>query len=476
MEQRWRIGWTELAVGCSCPSSERPLCTETDIARAIADGGCNLYNSLTHLPNHVLFQKRLHQAAALARQGSTTVAVLCVDLDRFEDLNRRFGSATADRLIEACARRLRASLREGDVVARLEGNEFAVLQRTGQQPQQAEMLCQRLLATLAAPYALDGRQVVVTASIGVALMPSGEQDPEQSLRNARIALCQAKSEGRATWRWFEPEPASGAVAARLSDDDLCAALLDDQFELHYQPRVEAASRRWVGVEALVRWRHPTRGLLVPAAFVPLAETDRPILALDEWALRTACTDALAWPDLRVSVSLSRSQVQCHDPVGCLRQTLADTGLEPERLELEITEDVLLHDRQRTLVTLWQLKSLGVQIVTDGFGSRYTSLESLLNGPLDKLKIDQPILGGVGATPRSEALLRALIGLGHSLGLQTCVAGIETAEQFAWLCDQGCHELQGGCFGAPVPAAELTGLRAGAEVPPAPASDAVAASA
>jgi diguanylate cyclase (GGDEF)-like protein len=475
MQQRWRIGWTELAIGCSCPSSERPVCAEADISRAIANGGCHLYDSLTNLPNQVLFQKRLQEATVAARQGRAMVAVLCVDLDRFEGINRRFGPAAADRLIEACAQRLRASLQEQDVVARLDGNEFAVLQLAAQRPQ-VETLCQRLLATLAAPYDLDGREVVVTASIGVAPMPSGEPDPEQSLRNARIALCQAKSEGRATYRWFEPEPEAGATAARLTDDDLCAGLLDDQFELHYQPRVAAASRRWVGVEALVRWRHPTRGLLPPEAFVPLAETDRPILALDEWALRTACRQALAWPDLRVAISLSRPQFQGHDPVGFLRQTLAESGFEPECLELEITEDVLLHDRQRALVTLWQLKSLGVQIVIDDFGSRYTSLGSLLNGPLDKLKIDRPLLYGVDGTPQAEVMLRALIGLGQSLGVQTCVAGIETAEQVAWLCQQGCHELQGSYFADPVPAAELTRLLAGPEPRPAGASDPVTASA
>ncbi len=349
MEQRWRIGWTELAIGCSCPSSERPVCAEVDICKAIANGGCQLYDSLTNLPNQVLFQKRLEDAALLVRQGRAMVAVLCVDLDRFEDVNRRFGAA-ADRLIEACARRLRASLGEQDVLARLDGNEFAVLQLVGQPPQQVDTLCQRLLATLAAPYDLDGREVVVTASIGVALMPPGEHHPEQTLRHARIALCQAKSEGRATWRWFEPEPDAGAAAAQLTDDDLCAALLDDQFELHYQPRLEAASRRRVGVEALVRWRHPTRGLLAPDAFVPLAETDRPFLY------------------------------------------------------------------------------------------------------------------GVDGTPQAEVLLRALIGLGQSLGIQTCVAGIETAEQAAWLCRQGCHELQGSYFADPVPAAELTRLVAGASDP------------
>lgn len=475
MGQRWRIGWTELASGCACPSAEGPVCAEVDISQAIANGGCRLYDSLTSLPNDVLFQKRLQEAAVLARQGRAMVAVLCVDLDRFEDMNRRFGAAAADGLIGAAARRLRASLREQDVLARLNGNEFAVLQIAGQQPQQVERLCQRLLATLAAPYDLDGREVVVTASIGVALLPSGESEPEQSLRNARIALCQAKSEGRATYRWFEPEP--GAGAAWLTDDDLCAALLEGQFELHYQPRVEASSRRWVAVEALVRWRHPTRGLLPPEAFVPLAATDRPVLALDEWALRTACRQALAWPDLRVALGLSRAQFQCHDPLGFLRQTLAETGLEPERLELEISEDVLLHDRQRALVTLWQLKSLGAQIVIDDFGSRYTSLGSLLSGPLDKLKIDQPFRHGVaGGTPQAEVLLRALIGLGHALGIQTCVASVETAAQALWLCQQGCHELQGGHFGDPVPAAELTSLRAGGAPAPAPAAALLTASA
>ncbi len=466
MEQHWRIGWTELASGCSCPASERPVGAE-------AADGCNLYDPLTRLPNGVLFQKRLYQAAVLNRHGRAPVAVLRIDLDRFADINRQLGAAAADRLIEAAARRLRASLREGDVVARLDGNEFGVLLRTGHLPQQAETLCRRLLATLAAPYDCGGREIMVTASIGVALLPAGEHDPEQSLRNAKVALCRAKSEGRGTWRWFEPD--ASAAAARLTDDDLGAALLHGQFELHYQPRIEAATRRWVGVDALVRWRHPTRGLLPPEAFLPLAASERPLLALDEWALRTACRQALAWPGLRVSLGLSWPQLQGQDPVGCLRQILADTGLAPGRLELRIPEDVLLHDRQRTLATLLQLKSLGVQIAIDDFGSRSTSVASLLDGPIDRLKIERPAARAVDGTPRAEVLLRALIGLGQSLGIKTCVTGVETAEQAARLCAQGCHELQGGYFGQPVAAAELTGLRAG-QPAPAGASDPASVSA
>ncbi len=472
MAQRWRIGWNELATGCSCPSAERPLCAEADIARAIAEGGCNLYDTLTNLPNRHLFQQRLHQAVH-ARQNRASVAVLCVDLDRFAGLNEELGTARADQVLQTCAQRLRASVRGQDTVARLDANEFALLV-AGHQPHQLELLCRRLLARLAEPYPLDGRNLVITASIGGTLLQPGDDDPEQVLRHAQIALSQAKSEGRATVRWFEPEP--DAAPAPVADDELCAALHGGQFELHYQPRVAARSRRLVGVEALLRWRHPTRGLLLPDQFLAHAETDRAVLALDEWALRTACEQARAWPGLSVAVNLSQAQFQGHDPIGCLRRTLADTGLEPERLELEITEDVLLHDRQRALVALWQLKSLGVQIVIDDFGTRATRLGSLLNGPLDKLKIDQSFLYGIAGLPQAENVLAALIGLGRSLGIQTCVAGVETAAQVAWLDAQSCDELQGGYFGQPLPAAEIACLLAGRDAPAAGADGPLTASA
>ena len=410
-----------------------------------------LHDPLTELPNRELFGERLEQAVAMVSRRGDVAAVICVDLDRFKDVNDLLGHAAGDLLIKGCAERLQACVRETDTVARIGGDEFALVQLGLEQPDGAQKLCRRVLETLAAPFDLDGHEVLVTASIGIALIPLDGSIPGRLLQSADIALYRAKEEGRNTFRFFEAGMDARLQARKALERDLRLALARHELELYYQPKIELGADDLSGVEALVRWHHPERGLVPPGEFIGVAEETGLIVPLGEWVLRTACLQATAWPGLQMSVNISPVQFKQRDLVGVVQRALADSGLAPDRLELEITEGVLLQNTDAAVATLRQLKDLGVLIAMDDFGTGYSSLGYLQKFPFDKIKIDRSFVSALETRTDADAIVRAVVGLGHSLGMRTCAEGVETIEQLAFLRREGCDEVQGYYFGKPMPA-------------------------
>jgi diguanylate cyclase (GGDEF)-like protein/PAS domain S-box-containing protein len=418
-----------------------------------------LYDPVTDLPNRELLRQRLDDALAGLRRCDGMVAVLLLDLDRFKGINDSFGHAAGDRLLRACSGRLKACLRQTDTVARIGGDEFALIQAGVEAVDQAQALCRRLLSALVEPFDLDGHEVIITASIGVALAPVDAEEPGRLLQHADVALYRAKDEGRNTFRFFEPEMDSRLQRRRELERDLRAALARGQLEVHYQLQVDLRSQEPVGVEALARWHHPERGWVPPQEFISVAEETGLILPLGEWVLRTACAQVAAWPELRISVNLSPVQFRHGDLIGLIRRVLEDSRLEAGRLELEITEGVLLSDTMSALTTLTSLRELGVRIAMDDFGTGYSSLGYLQTFTFDTIKIDRSFVGAIERRSEAEAIVRAVVGLGHSLGIRTCAEGVETAGQFAFLEGEGCDEVQGYYFSRPVSASDLARLLA-----------------
>jgi diguanylate cyclase (GGDEF)-like protein/PAS domain S-box-containing protein len=418
-----------------------------------------LYDPVTDLPNRELLHQRLDEALAGARRHDSMIGAFILDLDRFKSINDTFGHAAGDRLLRACARRLEACIRQTDTLARIAGDEFALLQVGVERAEQAQALCGRLLAALVEPFDLDGHEIVITASIGVALAPTDADEPARLLQHADVALYRAKDEGRNTFRFFEREMDSRLQNRRALERDLRTALARGQIEVHYQLQVDLRSQEPVGVEALARWRHPERGWVPPQEFIPIAEESGLILPLGERVLRAACAQLVAWPQLRLSANLSPVQFRHGDLVGLVRSVLQDSGLDAERLELEVTEGVLLSDTGSALATLARLRELGVRIAMDDFGTGYSSLSYLQRFTFDTIKIDRSFVGAIERHSEAEAIVRAVVGLGHSLGIRTCAEGVETPGQFAFLEGEGCDEVQGYYFSRPIPAADLAQLLA-----------------
>jgi diguanylate cyclase (GGDEF)-like protein len=416
------------------------------------------HDALTGLPNRVLFQDRLEQAFAQAERNQGALSVLCVDLDHFKDVNDTLGHAAGDRLLQQAAARLEKCLRKSDTLARLGGDEFAIIQGDKPQPEGAASLAQRIVDALAGPFDLEGREVVVGSSVGIALSSTDTPlDPGHMLRHADLALYQAKEEGRGAFRFFEEEMNVQLQARKALEQELRRALAEDQFELHYQPQVELDGGRIIGVEALVRWNHPHRGQVSPADFIPLAEETGLIVPLGEWVLRTACRQAVAWPPLKMAVNLSPAQFRQSDLVDVVARVLEETGLEPRRLELEITEGILLRDTEATVRTLLAIKELGVRVAMDDFGTGYSSLSYLHRFPFDKLKIDRSFIRDLDSGENAAAIVRAIVHLGHSLGMTANAEGVETGAQADFLRTEGCEEVQGYHLSPPLPAAELERL-------------------
>jgi diguanylate cyclase (GGDEF)-like protein len=402
------------------------------------------HDALTELPNRLLFHQRLgEELARIARGGN--LAVLCLDLDHFKNVNDTLGHPVGDVLLKMVADRLSNCLRDTDVVARFGGDEFAVIMPI-------------VDGVLSSPYEIEQQEIMIGVSIGIAIAPSDGNAADALLRNADIAMYRAKADGRGQFHFFEPEMDRCIQARRTLELELRKALSNGEFELYYQPVVNLRSGDVSGFEALLRWHHPERGMVSPAEFIPLAEETGLIIPLGEWVLRKACAEAMTWPlPIGVAVNLSPVQFKSRNLVQAVLTALAYSRLPPERLELEITETVLLGETDANLATLHQLRELGVHISMDDFGTGYSSLSYLRSFPFDKIKIDQSFVRELAERPDCRAIVRAVASLGTSLGITTTAEGVETQEQFDRLCAEGCTEMQGYLFSPARPASEAVML-------------------
>jgi diguanylate cyclase (GGDEF)-like protein len=415
------------------------------------------HDSLTDLPNRVLFQEQLGRALAGVNRGER-LAVLYLDLDNFKSVNDTLGHQIGDELLKVVAGRLRGCIRETDTVARVGGDEFAIVQTGIDQPSDTAALARRIREALLAPYDLLGHAVVGDASIGISVAPDDGTEPIELLKNADMALYRAKADGRGTYRFFEPEMDARMKARRTLELALRAALAKGEFELYYQPLVGLQDDEVTSCEALIRWHHPERGTIVPAEFIPLAEEIGLIVPLGEWVLRKACADAVLWPDhVKVAVNLSPTQVMSKNLVPVVVGALASSGLPAHRLEIEITESVLLQNTEMTLSTLHQLRELGVKISMDDFGTGYSSLSYLRSFPFDKIKIDRCFISGLADGEDSRAIVQAIAGLARNLGIMTTAEGVETQQQLQQVKFLGCTEMQGFLFSPPRRVEEIAQL-------------------
>ncbi len=419
-------------------------------------------DALTSLPNRArLGDLVAHRAAALREPGSD-FAVLMLDLDRFKFVNDTLGHGMGDELLRKVSERLQSIVSDADTVARLGGDEFAILLSNASDTDAPRSLAARIVEVIDRTFQLDGHRVHVSASVGVAVAPRDGTTLEELLRNADLALYKAKAEGKATFRMFEPALAEQMQARRRMEADMRRALEVGEFELHYQPLVDARTQTTTAAEALVRWRHPQRGLVSPADFIPLAEETGLIMQLGAWVLRTACTQAMTWPSsIRLAVNLSPVQFRDDRLPDTIEAVLRSTGLPPHRLELEITEGVMLYDEERILAMLSRLKASGVGLAMDDFGTGYSSLSYLRRFPFDKIKIDRSFVSQLPTDAESAGIVRAIITMGACLGMTTTVEGVETAEQFAFVAAEQCGQVQGYHISRPLPQAEflkfLTGV-------------------
>jgi diguanylate cyclase (GGDEF)-like protein/PAS domain S-box-containing protein len=416
-----------------------------------------LHDALTGLPNRVLLSERLEQALARAKRGEI-VATHLLDLDHFKNVNDTLGHPAGDKLLKTVAERLRSLVRETDTIARMGGDEFAIIQLGIEQPSQATSLAERVIALISEPYEFDGNQVIIGTSVGIAIAPADGDTPDQVIRNADLALYRAKGEGRATFCFFEPEMDAQMQARRALEYDMRKALHAGEFELYYQPIINIKSNDISGFEALIRWRHPTKGIVPPSDFIRLAEEIGFIVPLGEWAIRQACATAASWPaHVKIAVNLSPAQFRSPGLVDIVVGALAASGLPPERLELEITETVLLENNETTLAVLYELRELGVRVAMDDFGTGYSSLSYLQSFPFDKIKIDRSFIKDISDGTGSLNIVRAVTALANGLGMSTTAEGVETKEQLETVRAEGCTEIQGFYFSKPRPAHEIEEL-------------------
>ena len=408
------------------------------------------HDMLTELPNRVLLSESLDLALRGAARNATPIAVLCLDLDSFKMVNDTLGHAAGDQLLCQVAVRLRDNLRESDFIARVGGDEFVVLQTTGVQPGQATTLAKRIIECLAPSFHIDGQDVNIGVSIGISVHPQDGDTAVALLKNADIALYRAKEDGLGWFRLFESGMDLALRERRVLEQDLRLALQRDEFILHFQPLFDN-KLELVAFEALVRWVHPVHGMVPPARFISLAEECGLIIPLGEWVMRAACTMAMTWDHTcRVAVNLSPTQFLRGDLRAMVANILAETGLPPNRLELEITEGVLMDNTEGAIRTLNELRGIGARLVLDDFGTGYSSLSYLQRFPFDKLKVDRSFVQRLEADDGSRAIIKAIIAMSRSLNLEVTAEGVETIEQFELLCAQGCHELQGFLLGRPMP--------------------------
>ncbi len=410
------------------------------------------YDALTDLPNRAFFREQLEQSIHWIRQGEH-LAVLYLDIDHFKGVNDTLGHPVGDDLLKAVAVRLRGCLRETDIAGRLGGDEFAIVRPAVTDPKDVIDLVNRLQEAIRASYDVGGHQLVADLSIGIAMAPDDGIDPDQLLKNADLAMYGAKSEGRGTYRFFEPEMDARVKARRALEFDLREALMTGAFELYYQPVIDLRKNTVAGCECLLRWQHAKRGMISPTEFIPIAEETGLITPLGEWVLRTACSDARHWPDdIYLAVNVSPVQFKTGNLVQTVVNALAASGLSADRLELEITETVLIHDDEKTLAALKQLRQLGVRIAMDDFGTGYSSLSYLQRFPFNKIKIDGSFIKTIAEADGSLAIVEAVVNIAGSRKITTTAEGVETEQQLELLRALGCTEVQGHLFGAPQPLA------------------------
>jgi diguanylate cyclase (GGDEF)-like protein len=408
------------------------------------------FDALTGLPNRTLFREHMDRAISLARRQDQC-AILFIDLDQFKQVNDTLGHPSGDALLCAVADRLRLIIRETDSVARFGGDEFVILQSPMKRPEEAATLAQRIVRELSEPYDIDGHEAVVGASIGISIAPNDGIDADLLLKNADMALYRAKSDGRGAWRFFEPEMDVRAQARRTMELDLRNALVNDELVPYYQPLMNLRTGRISTCEALLRWPHPERGMIPPSEFIPVAEEMGLIVEIGQRVLKSACAECMKWPaDVRVSVNLSPIQFRRGNLVSCIKEALAASGLPANRLEVEITESVLLQDTDVTRVVLAQLREMGIRISLDDFGTGYSSLSYLHSFSLNKVKIDRSFLADIGTSERSLTLLRGVARLSTELGMSVVIEGVETEEQLALITKEtSAAEAQGYLFSPPI---------------------------
>ena len=415
------------------------------------------YDALTDLPNRVLFREQLGDGLRSIEAGKQ-LAVFYIDIDEFKRINDSLGHSVGDELLKAVAGRLRGCLAETDFVARLGGDEFAIIQTGVERPADTMELIARIYQAIREPFECIGHLLTTDASIGVALAPQDSSDLDQLLKNADLAMYEAKADGRRTYRFFEPGMDARVVALRTLELDLRQAIADGGFEIHYQPLVNLSDNRVTGCEALLRWRHPQRGMISPAEFIPVAEETGMINALGEWVLTTACAEAASWPDdIRISVNVSPVQFRSQAFALKVALALAASGLAAHRLELEITEAVLIRDDEAALAMLHELRKLGVRIALDDFGTGYSSLSYLQRFPFDKIKIDRCFIKDVADAGGSASIVQAVVNIAAARQMTTTAEGVETEQQLDMLRKLGCTEMQGYLFSPALPAAEIRRL-------------------
>jgi len=416
------------------------------------------HDALTDLPNRVLFNDRLLMGIAKAKRNDQSLAVMFIDIDHFKYVNDTFGHNEGDNLLQAVAKRLKACLREEDTLSRMGGDEFTILLQdlTGEG---TELVARKILDAMKLPFNIGEHKLYVTASIGISVYPKDGDKPMELLKNSDTAMYRAKEDGRNNLRFFRSNMHEFSVRRIQMEEDLRHALKREEFKVYYQPQVDLVDGRISGVEALLRWERPGVGIIPPGQFISMAEETGLILPMGEWVLRVACKQCKAWHDqgwrgLRVAVNLSARQFQQTDFVDMVAGILSETGLDPECLELELTESIAMQNAAETVAVLHGLKRIGVQISIDDFGTGYSSLGYLKRFPIDRLKVDQSFVAGIVEDPNDAAIIIAVIALAHNLGLKVIAEGVETGEQLDFLKMHFCNEVQGYLLGRPMPAEEL----------------------
>jgi diguanylate cyclase (GGDEF)-like protein/PAS domain S-box-containing protein len=418
-----------------------------------------LRDPLTGLANRELFHRRLEEVLRGAGRRGRLAALLLINLDGFKSINDSYGHSVGDALLRHVAARLKGVTRKGDTVARVGGDEFGVLMVELDRSDAIRSLAERILESLSQPVTLEGCLLKSGASIGISFYPHDDTNPDELIRKADTALDEAKAAGRNTYQMYEFVMNAQARAAKVLESDLRLALIRQEFELHYQPKLCIDACEVIGAEALIRWRHPRRGMVSPSEFIPIAESSDLMVHLGEWVLRAACDQAKAWqdagfPPLQVAVNISARQFQDNDFVGTLEGILHESGLAPRWLELEITEGMVMDDTEQTIDRFHRIHDLGVEISIDDFGTGYSSLAYLKRFPVHRLKIDRSFVRDLTNEPDDAAITEAVIKMGHSLKLKVIAEGVETEQQVAYLRSKGCDELQGFLFSPPLPADEF----------------------